>query len=94
VRVPDSQTALTLANNSRYGLGASVWTTDRNEIARFTEELQCGMVFVNAIVHSDARLPFGGIKRSGFGRELADLGLHEFTNAKTVRIPAALSEGL
>jgi succinate-semialdehyde dehydrogenase/glutarate-semialdehyde dehydrogenase len=94
VRVTDAQAALALANNSRYGLGASVWTINRDEVVRFTEELQCGMVFVNAIVHSDVRLPFGGIKRSGFGRELADLGLHEFTNAKTIRIPAALSEGL
>ena len=85
-RVVDAAAAIALANDSAFGLGASVWTDDPGEQALFLRELDCGMVFVNALVASDVRLPFGGVKRSGYGRELSSLGMHEFMNAKTVFI--------
>jgi succinate-semialdehyde dehydrogenase / glutarate-semialdehyde dehydrogenase len=83
-RVADAAAAIKLANESEFGLGASVWTNDPEEQELFVSELECGMVFVNALVASDPRLPFGGIKRSGYGRELGSLGMREFMNAKTV----------
>ncbi len=85
-RVPDLSTALEVANSTSFGLGSSVWTNDEEEQRRCIEELEAGAVFVNAMVVSTPELPFGGIKRSGFGRELSELGLKEFTNAKTVWI--------
>jgi succinate-semialdehyde dehydrogenase/glutarate-semialdehyde dehydrogenase len=81
--VPDLGSALDLANASPWGLGASIWATDEAEQRRGIAELEAGMVFVNAIVASTPELPFGGIKRSGYGRELAAVGMREFTNAKT-----------
>jgi succinate-semialdehyde dehydrogenase/glutarate-semialdehyde dehydrogenase len=83
-RVRDAAEAVALANDSQFGLGASVWTKDAREQECFTRELECGMVFVNAMVASHPRLPFGGTKRSGYGRELSSLGMREFMNAKTV----------
>jgi succinate-semialdehyde dehydrogenase/glutarate-semialdehyde dehydrogenase len=86
VRVPDEQAAIKLANDSEYGLGASVWTSDSDRGHRVAEQVDAGMVFVNAIVISDARLPFGGTKRSGYGRELGEWGIREFTELKSIAI--------
>ncbi len=84
-RVADVAMAIRRANDSPYGLGASVWTNSEEEVARCISELDAGMIFVNDMVVSDARYPFGGVKQSGVGRELGVLGFREFTNAKTVR---------
>jgi succinate-semialdehyde dehydrogenase/glutarate-semialdehyde dehydrogenase len=85
-RVKNLEEALALANDSRYGLGSSFWSTDVSEQTRFVEEIQAGMAFVNGMVASDPRLPFGGIKDSGYGRELSQVGIMEFVNIKTVWI--------
>jgi succinate-semialdehyde dehydrogenase/glutarate-semialdehyde dehydrogenase len=80
----DADDAVRLANLSRYGLGASVWTKDVALAERMAGEIESGCVFVNGAVKSDPRLPFGGVKNSGYGRELSELGIKEFVNAKTV----------
>lgn len=87
-RVPDIDAAIALANDSSYGLGSSVWTNDDQERQRCIDGLEAGMVFVNQMVASDPGLPFGGIKNSGYGRELSSEGIHEFVNLKTVSIKA------
>lgn len=84
VRVRDEAEALAMANQHRYGLGGSVWTRDAARGERFARRLECGLAFVNGLVKSDPRLPFGGVKESGYGRELGAFGLREFTNIKTV----------
>ncbi len=83
-RARDEDEALRIANDSPFGLAASVWTSDPAERERFTEQLEVGMIFFNTMVASTPELPFGGLKQSGYGRELGDLGLREFCAVKTV----------
>lgn len=86
IAVSDDKEAVGLANQHRYGLGASVWTKDPQRGERMAREIASGSVFVNSLMRSDQRLPFGGIKKSGYGRELSELGIKEFMNAKTIYV--------
>jgi len=85
-RAKDAEDAVRIANESRFGLGASAWTNDNHERELLINELETGMVFINRMVASDPRLPFGGVKQSGHGRELGHFGIREFTNIKTVSV--------
>jgi succinate-semialdehyde dehydrogenase/glutarate-semialdehyde dehydrogenase len=86
LRVKDEAEAARIANDTSFGLGASVWTRDLERGERVARGIAAGAVFVNTLVRSDVRLPFGGTKASGFGRELAEHGIHEFMNIKTIYV--------
>ena len=86
IRVKDEAEAVHVANDTAFGLGASVWTKDKARGEHVARQIKAGATFVNSLVRSDVRLPFGGTKSSGFGRELAEHGIHEFMNIKTVYV--------
>jgi succinate-semialdehyde dehydrogenase/glutarate-semialdehyde dehydrogenase len=86
IRVQDAESAIRLANQTEYGLGASLWSRDIDRARDLARRIDAGAVFINGMVASDPRLPFGGIKHSGYGRELGSYGIREFTNIKTVWI--------
>jgi len=86
VRVPDEDAAVALANDSPFGLSSNLWTRDLDRARRLSSQIQAGACFVNGMTASDPRLPFGGIKRSGYGRELGEFGIREFVNAQAVHI--------
>jgi succinate-semialdehyde dehydrogenase/glutarate-semialdehyde dehydrogenase len=83
-RFSNIKEAIALANYTVFGLGASVWTENEQDIETCIRDIEAGAVFINGLVKSDPRIPFGGIKRSGYGRELGIEGMHEFVNIKTV----------
>jgi succinate-semialdehyde dehydrogenase/glutarate-semialdehyde dehydrogenase len=89
IRARDEEEALALANDTVYGLGSNVWTGDVERGKRMADRLEAGMVYVNGMVASEPALPFGGVKRSGYGRELSEYGLMEFQNVQTVWIGPA-----
>jgi succinate-semialdehyde dehydrogenase/glutarate-semialdehyde dehydrogenase len=84
IRAADEEDAIRIANDSRYGLGSSIWSRDIAHAEDLSKEIQAGCCFINGMVRSDPRLPFGGVKASGFGRELSYHGIREFVNIKTV----------
>jgi succinate-semialdehyde dehydrogenase/glutarate-semialdehyde dehydrogenase len=86
IRAASEDDALYIANQTRFGLGSSIWSKDTVRAEQLAAQIQAGCTFINGMVKSDSRLPFGGIKASGYGRELSKLGIHEFVNAKTVWI--------
>jgi succinate-semialdehyde dehydrogenase/glutarate-semialdehyde dehydrogenase len=86
IRAKDENNAVAIANNHRYGLAAAIWTEDREKAYGIARKIDTGNVFVNSMVRSDSRIPFGGIKKSGFGRELSDIGIKEFMNMKSIII--------
>ena len=84
VRAKETDAAIALANDTIYGLGANLWTRDLARAQLLASRIQAGSVFINGMVASDPRLPFGGVKQSGYGRELSEFGIHEFVNIQTV----------
>jgi succinate-semialdehyde dehydrogenase/glutarate-semialdehyde dehydrogenase len=93
IRVKDADEALRVANDTEFGLGANVWTADTQRAKDLAERVEAGLVFINGMVASDARLPFGGVKRSGYGRELSEYGIKEFTNIQTIWVGPARTDG-
>jgi acyl-CoA reductase-like NAD-dependent aldehyde dehydrogenase len=89
MRVPSADAALSAANNSDFGLGGNIWTRDEERGLALARRIESGGVFINGMTHSDPRIPFGGIKESGYGRELALFGIREFVNIKTIWLPEA-----
>jgi len=85
-RAKNEKDAIEIANNHRYGLASAIWTEDREKAYRLARKIEAGNVFVNSLVRSDSRIPFGGIKKSGYGRELSDIGIKEFMNSKSIII--------
>jgi succinate-semialdehyde dehydrogenase/glutarate-semialdehyde dehydrogenase len=86
VRAKDENDAVAIANNHRYGLASAIWTEDREKAYKLARKIEAGNVFVNSLVRSDSRIPFGGIKKSGYGRELSEIGIKEFMNMKSLII--------
>jgi len=89
IRVKDAEDALRVANDTDFGLGSAIWSADVERAKKLAERVEAGLVFINGMVASDARLPFGGVKRSGYGRELGSSGIKEFVNIQTVWIGPA-----
>ncbi len=86
IRVSDEEEALRVANDSDFGLGSSIWTADVERGTQLAERVEAGLVFINGMVASDVRLPFGGVKKSGYGRELSEYGIKEFTNIQKLAV--------
>jgi acyl-CoA reductase-like NAD-dependent aldehyde dehydrogenase len=93
IRAKDAEDALRVANDTDFGLGSNLWTRDVDRAKQMAERIEAGLVFINGMVASDARLPFGGVKRSGYGRELSEYGIKEFTNIQTVWVGPARTDG-
>jgi succinate-semialdehyde dehydrogenase/glutarate-semialdehyde dehydrogenase len=87
-KVGDEDEAVTLANDTEFGLGSYVFTTDKDQALRVADKIEAGMVFINAVGAEGVELPFGGVKQSGFGRELGRFGADEFVNKKLIRVVA------
>jgi succinate-semialdehyde dehydrogenase/glutarate-semialdehyde dehydrogenase len=86
IRAKDENDAVAIANNHKYGLASAIWTEDREKAYRLARKIEAGNVFINSLVRSDSRIPFGGIKKSGYGRELSQIGIKEFMNMKSIII--------
>src|SRR5437588_12293130 len=93
ILVKDAEDSMRVANDTDFGLGSNIWTSDVERAKQLAERVEAGAVFINGMVASDARLPFGGVKRSGYGRELSEYGIKEFTNIQTVWVGPTRTDG-